>query len=87
MSSLWLLEAKQFQDDRRSETAKGVRFFLRPGTYTVGREADHCDIDIAEDRSISRVHATITVPCLGSWPAGEQASVTVAGDPTTRDAA
>jgi len=60
--SIWLLEAKAFPDDTRSEAATSSRFWLYPGTYIVGRKEGQCDVDVPEDPSISRIHAEIKVP-------------------------
>lgn len=54
MASLWLLEAKAFPDDDRGEAARTVKFWLKPGTYSVGRTAGQADLDVIEDKSISR---------------------------------
>ncbi|KAL4442023.1 hypothetical protein ABPG77_011284 [Micractinium sp. CCAP 211/92] len=59
-ASLWLLEAKAFQQEDRSEAARSVHFWLRPGGYVVGRQG--ADIVVEEDKSISRRHAELTVP-------------------------
>jgi pSer/pThr/pTyr-binding forkhead associated (FHA) protein len=60
--SIWLLEAKPFSEDTRSVAATSARFWITPGTYTVGRTAIQCDIDVPEDKTISRTHAEIKVP-------------------------
>lgn len=71
-SSLWLLEAKAFTPaEERSAAAAQAQFWLRPGTYNVGRSAAHpqCDVECLDDNSISRQHATIEVPTLSEWQA------------------
>jgi hypothetical protein len=67
MSQLWLLEAKPFTQEDRTEVATSVAFWLKPGTYVVGKRG-HADLPIEEDKSISRKHAEITVPTSGSQP-------------------
>lgn len=59
-ASLWLLEAKAFQEEERSEASYSVQFWLKPGGYTVGRQG--ADIVVEEDKSISRRHAELSVP-------------------------
>ncbi|KAL4443803.1 hypothetical protein ABPG75_011540 [Micractinium tetrahymenae] len=63
-ASLWLLEAKAFQEEERSEAACSVQFWLKPGGYTVGRQG--ADLVIEEDKSISRRHAELAVPPTAS---------------------
>ena len=53
-AALWLLEAKAFPDDERGAEARSVRFWLRPGAYSVGRSAAQADVDVVDDKSISR---------------------------------
>lgn len=72
MSSLWVLKAKEWPQDPRSEAARSSEFYVRPGTYTVGRQANQCDIDVPEDKSISRIHATIEIPSLAKWQKGKK---------------
>jgi hypothetical protein len=62
--SIWLLEAKALTQDVRSPAATSSRFWLRPGTYTVGRKEGQCDIPVIEDKSISNKHAEINVPSI-----------------------
>ena len=64
-SSLWLLEAKPFATEERSEKASTVKFWLRPGTAIVGRQVS--DVPVEEDKSISRKHAEITVLPAKEW--------------------
>jgi len=59
-ASLWLLEAKRFEQDDRSQAATSVRYWLKPGTYVVGRAG--ADLEVLEDKSISRKHAELIVP-------------------------
>lgn len=59
-ASLWLLEAKAFQEEERSEAAYSVQLWLKPGGYIVGRQG--ADIVVEEDKSISRRHAELVVP-------------------------
>jgi hypothetical protein len=73
--SLWLLEAKPFPEDTRSAAATSQRVWLSPGTYTVGRKEGQCDIAVEEDKSISRLHAEITVPSIEEL--GEPPSITI----------
>jgi len=67
MSSLWLLEAKAYPEENRSAEAISKRYWLRPGTYTVGRPGTSSDIALLEDKSISRNHAIVIVPSLQEW--------------------
>ena len=64
-SSLWLLEAKPFATEERSEKASTVKFWLRPGTAIVGRQGS--DVPVEEDKSISRKHAEVTVLPAKEW--------------------
>ena len=72
---LWLLQAKEFPNDERSREARRAEFYLKPGTYTVGRSATQCDIAVIDDPSISRLHAELEVT---SW-SDEKPSVLVKG--------
>lgn len=74
MSSLWVLESKAYPDDLRSTETKTAKYWLRPGTYTVGR-GTAADISIFEDNSISRMHAIVTVPSLQEIKEGSGAGV------------
>ena len=57
---IWCLEAKRFSEETRSSSATSARFYFSgPGSYTIGRQG--CDVIIEEDRSISRVHATLEI--------------------------
>ncbi len=69
-SSLWLLQAHQYGVDDRSADACSVTYWLRPGKAVVGR-VGQADLPIDEDNSISRKHATITVPAPGAQADGE----------------
>jgi hypothetical protein len=69
MSSLWLLEAKTYPHEDRGGAATTARYLLRPGRYTVGREGQQCDLELLDDKSISRVHAHLEVPSLQEWAA------------------
>ena len=64
MSCLWLVEAKAYPDDTRASDATTSKFWLRPGSYTLGRPGSSCDVVVTSDKSISRVHANIIVPDL-----------------------
>jgi hypothetical protein len=64
-SALWMLEGRRVANDPRTEPVACARFWLSPGQHIVGRATDQCDIDLLEDKSISRAHATLTVPPLG----------------------
>lgn len=63
MSSLWILE-------RESKEAgpSGPSYWLLPGFCRVGRQPP-AEVLVAGDKSISRVHAEITVPQLEEWEA------------------
>ncbi len=65
--ALWLLEAKAFPDDDRVADAREARFYLKPGTYSVGRAAGSSDLDVIDDKSISRKHAEVIVPSLADY--------------------
>jgi len=82
MSSLWLLKAKPYSPhEDRSAAAYDAQFWLRPGTYSVGRSAtqsQQCDVECLEDDSVSRQHACIEVPSLSEWQAqGDAPFVTI----------
>ena len=64
-SALWLLEAKCFQQDDRSSAAYSVKYWLKPGNLVVGRQGAEVQVD--EDKSISRKHAEITVVPAEKW--------------------
>ena len=84
MSSLWVLKAKEWPEDTRSEAVRNAEFYLRPGKYRVGRQANQCDIDVPEDKSISRSHATITIPSLVAWQREENPEPYVAIQDSSR---
>ena len=50
--------------------APGLRWWLPPGTYTVGRRADQADLVVEGDKSLSRRHAVLTVPAPDAPGAG-----------------
>ncbi|KAL6774522.1 NBS1 [Auxenochlorella protothecoides x Auxenochlorella symbiontica] len=72
MTSLWLLEAKEFADDDRPLESRTAKYFLKPGTYSVGRLAGQCDIAVTDDKSISREHAHLWVPGPEAWESEAQ---------------
>lgn len=76
---LFLLEAKAFPDDERSSAAREVKFWLKPGNYSVGRSAGQADIDVIDDKSISRKHAELVVPTWDELQEGEQPYVLLRG--------
>ena len=78
--SLWLLEAKAFPQDTRSKEATSTCFILTPGTYSVGRKEGQCDIDVPEDKSISRIHAEIKVPSINEIEQHSQPPSIIATD-------
>lgn len=83
MTSLWLLEAKEFADDDRPLESRTVKYFLKPGTYSVGRLAGQCDIAVTDDKSISREHAHLWVPGPEAWESEAQGPfVRVSGEMT-----
>ena len=62
---MWQIKAKAYPNETRSSEAVNVEYWLRPGSYTVGRKkSEDCDIAVIDDKSISRIHATIKVPSL-----------------------
>ncbi|RMZ53573.1 hypothetical protein APUTEX25_003395, partial [Auxenochlorella protothecoides] len=64
--------AKEFADDDRPLESRTVKYFLKPGTYSVGRLAGQCDIAVTDDKSISREHAHLWVPGPEAWESEAQ---------------
>lgn len=77
-SAMWLLEAKSYLPDDRSEAAGSVRYWLKPGGYAVGKPR-HSEVEIDEDKSISRKHGDLAVPPTAEREAGAPPYVLLTG--------
>lgn len=52
---------RSFAEEDRSAAATSIRYWLKPGTYVVGKPK-HSEVAIDEDKSISRKHGEVRRP-------------------------
>lgn len=70
-SQIWLLQARAFENDQRTPEAKDMKVYLVPGReYTLGKNAKACDIAVLQDKSVSGMHARLSVRTDGNEGVG-----------------